>query len=326
LNLLVYSQVVYPGSLNPEEEWRYYNPVYPTVLDSIRSFFQYEDGINFSSQRTDYTLVQGTSLVESKVFRSIEASELVAVETSFYEYDSEQRKVLETIEIQNISFNNITSHRLETEYLADSTVLTTSFLLPGSVTWSRNYKLETALVPGSSLPLRTRRYFWVPENELWRPATFQYFTYDADNRETLMKADAFSADGLSSTREVETTYVQGNYIDCILFYQFFPDVTYGQKSYHKYYYAPSSSSVVQPATGIAIELAPNPAHAYLRARTEQNIRLAELYDLQGRLVMNIATDGTNVLHVHRNNLPSGTYALRLQLENGATVSERVQWE
>ncbi len=303
----------------------YYNPVYPTVYDSIRVYFKDENGVLSPNFFEDYNLVPGTSLTKSYQRETFMNSVVFHRFNVTCEYDAQQRKILQYNENINLPSGSVSLNRNITEYLSDTTVTRNETQL-ASGGWMPGFKSVWVLDPISTSHTQNWGYEWNGAAQDWQETIMINYTYDADNQLVLTQTRIYYENApLYFT--VVTDYVQEGYVDRITYYNDVDTtVTSALNALSQYYYSMTSTTTQPNAEKALVELAPNPAHTYLRARTEQNIQLAELYDLQGRLVMNIATEGTNVLHLHRNNLPGGTYVLRLQLENGATVSERVQWE
>ena len=303
----------------------HYNPDFPTAYDSIRVYFKDENGVLTPHFFEDYKLVPGTSLPQSYRKETFMNSVVIHQFNVTYEYDAQQRQILRYSENINLPSGSVVLNRDVTEYFPDTIVTTSAFQqAPGN--WANGAKNIQIFDPISTKRIQYWGFSWYEVIQNWQETLKANYTYDADDQLVLSQARIYyENEPLYFT--VVTDYVQEGYIDRITYYNDFDTtVTSALNAISQYYYSIPSSTTQPNAEKALVELAPNPAPAYLRARTEQNIQLAELYDLQGRLVMNIATDGTNVLHVHRNNLPSGIYALRLRLENGATVSERVQWE
>lgn len=69
-------------------------------------------------------------------------------------------------------------------------------------------------------------------------------------------------------------------------------------------------------------LFPNPVDNQLHMRFSPDVtpRLVELYDLTGRLVH---TQHTNLEHINMEQLPTGTYTLRIVMEDGTTYADKV---
>jgi hypothetical protein len=69
-------------------------------------------------------------------------------------------------------------------------------------------------------------------------------------------------------------------------------------------------------------LFPNPVDNQLHMRFSPDVtpRLVELYDLKGRLVR---TQNTNLEHINMEQLPTGTYTLRIVMEDGTTYADKV---
>ena len=302
----------------------YYNSDFPMVTDSVRAYFRYDNG-DFDPnyvQRND--LVPGTSLIKKSQRETFSGEILSSQSTATYEYDAQQREILEYNEF--ISFLGGTTNLLRyiTEYRPDTIITTRATQVAPD--WIPEVKTVEVFDPISDLRTQYWGFNWNEMNGDWEENIQTDYVYDTEDRLVFATTQITNENSvIVFARKID--FLQEDYIDRISYYDGADTTTLNAlTSMEQYYYSMISSTTQPNAETAQVELAPNPAHTYLRARTEQNIQLAELYDLQGRLVMNIATEGTNVLHLHRNNLPSGTYVLRLQLENGATVSERVQWE
>lgn len=328
-NLVTYWEVrsLTNGQLSaPAAEWLYYNPVFPSALDSSRFYWIYTDGVNDSGVSYDFTYDPGTGLVTTEVLKLIENGEIAVIGTTLYEYDNQDRVVLKYSE----SFDFVTPRtildKIDFAYFTDTVVeINSNKIINVDTSWVPQSRTTATYNSGGLLKRSNEYSYWNNSTQDWSFGWIRFYHYDAESRLILEQVN-IQIDSILYHNGQINSYVQENYYDRIVYYYFDTNGDSIVTSISQYYYAMPSSTTQPNAKTAQVELAPNPAYAYLRARTEQNIQLAELYDLQGRLVMNIATDGTNVLHVHRGNLPSGTYVLRLQLENGAMVSERVQWE
>ena len=328
-NLVTYteSRALIDGELSaPTVEWLYYNPVFPSALDSIRFYWVYTDGVNDPVTLFYFTYASGTGLLTTEVQKLIENNELAVIGTTLYEYDNQEREVLKFSEFLSFGDLQTTLNRSDFVYFTDTVVETNSSkIINTDTSWVPQFRATATYNSGSPLKRSNEYSHWDNLTQDWSLGWIRFYHYDAESRLVLEQINV-QIDSILYHNGQINSYVQENYYDRMIYYYFDTNGDSIVTSISQYYYALPSSTTQPNAKTAQVELAPNPAHAYLHARTEQNIQLAELYDLQGRLVLNIATEGTNVLHVHRNNLPSGTYVLRLQLENGATVSERVQWE
>ncbi len=329
LNLIVYEEVIKisgtGGWTNSHVSQYEYYPNYPSVIKSkVENWQSMDNLLNFVIEE-DYFLIPGTALLSGWTQKTDLNGVEISQKTLNYEYDAQEREVMQLTEQIDIVNDNTEYYRISTSYSTNASVAVTESKGEGSPIWNLRHKYEKEFYPGTTLLQKDNWFNWSGSQQEWVPYREYVFTYDADNRKEYEVLASY-LDGVFWVKSgIKTNYVQDNYIDKNVRYTFY----YGDSTVYateQFYYAMPSSTTQPNAETPLVELAPNPALAYLRARTEQNIQLAELYDLQGRLVMNIATEGTNVLHLHRNNLPGGTYVLRLQLENGATVSERVQWK
>ncbi len=327
-NRLVYRED-FPSVNHPapsEVVFFYYNPFFPNITDSI--YVYQRTGINTykPSAFTDYKLISGTQLLGLEQVRLFTGNTVHQQLVTTYTYDTLQRLVLRYSKNELFSNGSTEFYQSLISYRSDTVVSRFETKNLATAPWNLREQKVTILDSLSSLSSQEWEYKWNEITTAWDLKRQRMNTFDSDKREVISTEISYLGINLSYTT-IKTDYLQDDYVSLVTYYQALDTLPGSPVSQViQYYYSLPLSPTEFIADTVKVELAPNPAYAYLRARTEQNIRLAELYDLQGRLVMNIATDGTNVLHVHRNNLPSGIYALRLQLENGATVSERVQWE
>ena len=67
---------------------------------------------------------------------------------------------------------------------------------------------------------------------------------------------------------------------------------------------------------------PNPVKEQLQMQFSPDVQPAqvELYDLQGRLVR---TQRSNFEHIDMSQLPTGTYTMRVTMEDGKSYSDKV---
>lgn len=86
---------------------------------------------------------------------------------------------------------------------------------------------------------------------------------------------------------------------------------------------PSTAQDLVQADQIGLTVAPNPASDYFVVTTNEGelMRQATLFDLNGRAVANFGNLNTNTFRFNRNNLPTGQYVLRIQVDGGIATKK-----